>query len=384
MFKRFKHWGIKTKIMSILIASISLLYIAVEMIIVPYMQQYIMTERKIGTQHVVEVAYSIIERYAQQVNTGEKSPREAKAEAVSLIKSLHFVGPEYFWIHDLSRPFPRMIMHSTIPSLDGKVLDNPEFNRATSKSTLAEAEMVKVQNRNIFIVMNEVADSAGEGFVAYSWPKPLAHNSVTVELYPKISFFKKYVPWGWVIGSGVYVDDIKTSVMHVRRLILTTFFFFCMAAITIYFLLIRYISRPVSSLAQLANRIASGDYSGQFSVSTNDEIGLLFESLKQMSSQIRIKTEGLETANRNLELELAERRRAEEAREEALVRISKLEGIIPICMHCKKIRDDQNSWNQLEQYIMAHSEAVFSHGICPQCYEEQMALVKSNKKDSKS
>jgi hypothetical protein len=83
-------------------------------------------------------------------------------------------------------------------------------------------------------------------------------------------------------------------------------------------------------------------------------------------------------------LELTERKRAEEAREEALVRISKLEGIIPICMHCKKIRDDQNSWNQLEQYIMAHSEAVFSHGICPQCYEEQMALVKSNKKDSKS
>jgi hypothetical protein len=64
---------------------------------------------------------------------------------------------------------------------------------------------------------------------------------------------------------------------------------------------------------------------------------------------------------------------------EALSRIKRLEGIIPICMHCKKIRDDQNSWNQLEQYITNHSEAMFSHGICPSCYEEQMLSIKNSK-----
>jgi len=50
-----------------------------------------------------------------------------------------------------------------------------------------------------------------------------------------------------------------------------------------------------------------------------------------------------------------------------LARVKKLEGIIPICMHCKKIRDDKSSWQQLEQYISDHSEAFFSHGICPEC-----------------
>lgn len=74
-----------------------------------------------------------------------------------------------------------------------------------------------------------------------------------------------------------------------------------------------------------------------------------------------------------------DRKLAEEERAEALTRVKKLEGIIPICMHCKKIRDDQNSWNQLEQYITNHSEAMFSHGICPQCYEEQMASIKNSK-----
>lgn len=55
-----------------------------------------------------------------------------------------------------------------------------------------------------------------------------------------------------------------------------------------------------------------------------------------------------------------------------LARVKRLEGIIPICSYCKKIRDDKDSWLQLEQYLSEHSDAVFSHGICPHCMEEQM------------
>lgn len=53
---------------------------------------------------------------------------------------------------------------------------------------------------------------------------------------------------------------------------------------------------------------------------------------------------------------------------EALRRIKRLEGIIPICAYCKKIRDDSDSWQQMECYITEHSDAFFSHGICPDCY----------------
>jgi DNA-binding NtrC family response regulator len=51
----------------------------------------------------------------------------------------------------------------------------------------------------------------------------------------------------------------------------------------------------------------------------------------------------------------------------ALAKVKLLEGIIPICMYCKKIRDDKESWQSLEKYISEHSEAFFSHGICPDC-----------------
>lgn len=65
---------------------------------------------------------------------------------------------------------------------------------------------------------------------------------------------------------------------------------------------------------------------------------------------------------------------------QTLDRVNQLEGIIPICMYCKKIRDDHDSWQQLEKYITDHSEAQFSHGICPHCTEEQMKLIDARKK----
>ena len=65
--------------------------------------------------------------------------------------------------------------------------------------------------------------------------------------------------------------------------------------------------------------------------------------------------------------------------EAALARVKQLEGIIPICSYCKKIRDDKKSWQQLETYISEHSEAVFSHGACPECAEEQINIIANMK-----
>ena len=66
-----------------------------------------------------------------------------------------------------------------------------------------------------------------------------------------------------------------------------------------------------------------------------------------------------------------------------LARIKQLEGVIPICSYCHKIRDDSLSWHQLETYISEHSEAVFSHGICPHCYEEAKKEISSYNNDTK-
>ena len=73
-------------------------------------------------------------------------------------------------------------------------------------------------------------------------------------------------------------------------------------------------------------------------------------------------------------LDITERKRADEEREkyiselqQAMSKIKTLSGLLPICASCKKIRDDKGYWNQIESFIRDHSEAEFSHGICPEC-----------------
>ncbi len=85
----------------------------------------------------------------------------------------------------------------------------------------------------------------------------------------------------------------------------------------------------------------------------------------------------LEEANRQLREEIEQRKQAEREREKliaelqkALSRVKLLSGLVPICAHCKKIRDDSGYWHQLERYISDHSEAEFSHGICPDCMKK--------------
>lgn len=93
-----------------------------------------------------------------------------------------------------------------------------------------------------------------------------------------------------------------------------------------------------------------------------EKIGSMNTELVNMQREMTKKNFQLE----QLRSELAER---VVELEDVLSRIKKLEGIIPICMHCKKIRDKQDAWNRLEEYITEHSEAQFSHGICPDCLD---------------
>lgn len=75
----------------------------------------------------------------------------------------------------------------------------------------------------------------------------------------------------------------------------------------------------------------------------------------------------------------AERERLISDLRNALSKVRMLSGLIPICAHCKKIRDDKGYWNQIESYIKDHSEATFTHGICPECLNKEMNSYRKNK-----
>ena len=95
---------------------------------------------------------------------------------------------------------------------------------------------------------------------------------------------------------------------------------------------------------------------------------------EHLEELVRERTTNLEVKNEQLMAEIAQRKEAESAREKlilelqnALLKIRMLSGLLPICSSCKKIRDDGGYWEQIEVYIKDHSEADFSHSICPEC-----------------
>ncbi len=156
---------------------------------------------------------------------------------------------------------------------------------------------------------------------------------------------------------------------------------------TLFFLYRRILFSPVALIREKALEIAGKEehLGDVIPKSGSKELNELTEAFNEMSRKSRIsrdqlenrvneRTRELKTANEQLRIEITERRRVAEEREKLVEQLQKtlsevktLKGIIPICASCKKIRDDRGYWNQVESYVREHTEAEFSHGICPEC-----------------
>lgn len=79
----------------------------------------------------------------------------------------------------------------------------------------------------------------------------------------------------------------------------------------------------------------------------------------------------LQVGERIIELQRKLSQRVKEL-EEALRHVKKLQGMLPICSYCKKVRDDKNYWQQVEEYVTERSDAIFSHSVCPECAEKHL------------
>lgn len=181
--KRFKDWRIQYKIMSISVISVAVMMTGLFVYLLPMIETRIMNEKKDATRHVVEMAMGIIELHDAEVKAGKMPLEQGQKEAAEHIKKMRYEKKEYVWINDLGKPAPKMIMHPTVPALDGKVLDDAKFNKATSMSDGLTGKIQKIDMKNLFVTFVEVADRAGSGFVNYEWPKPKAgggHNDRAV------------------------------------------------------------------------------------------------------------------------------------------------------------------------------------------------------------
>ncbi|ACH37331.1 sensor protein, DUF3365 and HAMP domain-containing, heme-binding [Citrifermentans bemidjiense Bem] len=137
------------------------------------------------------------------------------------------------------------------------------------------------------------------------------------------------------------------------------------------------ILRDESKLGQDIPQLSRAEELKELTATFNDLSRHLRREKDGLVEQVQERTAELESANKALEEDVLVREQiqlelaAKVAQlEQALAKVRTLEGILPICSYCKKIRTDEESWQQLEQYIIEHSDAHFSHGICPSCFKE--------------
>jgi len=259
----------------------------------PYYEEDLLRSRRQSLADTIDIAYTLVTEYQTRVDKGEFTLEEAQKRAATRLKNMRYGNNDYFWINDMAKPFPAMVMHPTVPSLDGKVLDDAKFNKSThfwlGDDTTSKAQSYPGGTKNLFQAFVEVCDKAGEGYVRYVWPKPKKEGGATTELYPKISFVKLYKPWGWVIGTGLYVDDIAAKANELRMMLFWTVGGIVLVLSLIVFYLVRLISRPITQLAGMANRVAAGNLETRDSERFHGEMGLLQRSIETMVGTMRDK-----------------------------------------------------------------------------------------------
>jgi methyl-accepting chemotaxis protein len=247
-----------------------------------------LAERKMKTQHLVESAHTVVAHFHEMQKSGALDEKAAQEAAMKAVKAMRYDVKEYFWIHDLSSPVPKMIMHATVPALDGKVLDAERFNNATTIQPGLDGPIEKVSKKNLFVAFNAAVARAGHGFVTYDWPKPLAGGGTSTELYEKLSYIKKFDGWNWVIGSGIYIDDLDKRVREeviqeiIRATIITAVLLFLSS------LMARSITAPLVETAQRMVDIADkdGDLTQRIPEEGGKEIRALANGFNRFAAKI--------------------------------------------------------------------------------------------------
>jgi HAMP domain-containing protein len=130
------------------------------------------------------------------------------------------------------------------------------------------------------------------------------------------------------------------------------------------------ISRSIRLLELSTREISQGKFDRLPQIRNRDELGELSWAFQEMAQRLKQVEEGRERLIQTLR--------------DALAKIKRLQGMLPICTSCKKIRDDKGYWNQLEAYIEEHSEAEFTHGFCPDCMKRLYGISLDNDGNLKS
>ncbi|HBO6052648.1 TPA: methyl-accepting chemotaxis protein [Pseudomonas aeruginosa] len=216
-------------------------------------------------QTAVENTNGILQRFHQLEKQGLLSRDDAQSQAREMIRGLRYGGNEYFFIQNLQQ---RMLLHPMSPEIEGRDV-----------SDLKDAKGIAINQE-----MVSVAQSSGHGIVEYSWPKPGA-----VQPADKISYITLFEPWGWILGTGAYIDDIQAifrgEVIRLGGIALGITLLLTLVTA----LISRSITRPLRNTVQAMAEISrgNGDLTRQLATGGRDELSGLAKDFNHFTETLR-------------------------------------------------------------------------------------------------
>ena len=227
--------------------------------------QVVMTDRRETTHQLVDSAIWTLRYFEQQAATGKLTTVQAQTMAKETLRQMRFGDKNYFWINDSQA---RAIMHTAKPELEGKDL----------------SQIKDTQGKALFVEFVRVAQaSAAGGFVDYYWPKPGMTDPVL-----KVSFVKRLPGWDWIVGAGVYTDDVHQFFYSLVTVVLEILLPLVAILGLLSWAIAQSILRPLRGTAQGLDEIAAGggDLTRKLDESGQDELALLARSFNRFCSNL--------------------------------------------------------------------------------------------------
>jgi len=280
-----KTMSLKAKFISMVAATVVVLCV-ISALVLNTESSILLKDRQEKVHNLVETAYGIVVHFESLSRAGKMSPVEAKKTALETLRALRYDKDQYFWVNDFAHV---MIMHPIKPELEGKDLtQNKDPN-----------------GKLLFIEFVKAATSAdGGGFVDYYWPKPGSAEAV-----PKLSYVQGFEPWGWVIGTGIYIDDVD-AIFHAQALKMLTWIllvggFVVVLAVALAHGIIEQLGGEPQDAAESMRKISDGDLSVEIVLKEDDNTSLM-SSLRGMQMKLKNITSAIHdnTSSLNVQVQI--------------------------------------------------------------------------------
>jgi methyl-accepting chemotaxis protein len=244
-------------------------------------------QKQIELRHLGDLALVIIKEEHAAVQKGGVSDADAQKRAMARIGTLRYGNNDYFWINDMH---PKMVMHPIKPEMNGNDLSSYK----------------DPNGKLLFVDFADTVKKSGSGFVPYEWPKPGFDKP-----QPKLSYVVGFAPWNWVVGTGVYIDDLKaqTWASTQRSLIVAGVILLFMLVVSIF--VARSVTGPLQRMTVAMNDLASGNLAVEVpGVGRSDEVGEMAKAVEIFKSNA-IARQKLETEQREAETRATSGRRVD-------------------------------------------------------------------------